>query len=305
MGETRPTFPLFNRLVVLLLSSAILFGLISQLARPAFRGSLDLASGFLMVVFVGMACWGIWISLKWPAGRLELRDIAPTHERPFLPDNAIICQFFTGLRTGTVVIEPDAAVIHFDHCHVPNRFLAVAQRTFRCSLSEIKDFYCYQAGGASLTIRTATGRAIIPEHATNYDQLVEFLQRTIPARPIVLGADHPLMGYVYLVGALTGLFSGVYFTPRDASNSVLGVFVIVGAFLGILLSWLFVYLIHRYLKIEIARLIGYGVVGLIGGLTLALLIAPFLEWSPVPLVALATAGAILGVFWGSRSTRSS
>ncbi|MFM7071225.1 MAG: hypothetical protein ACKO38_05460, partial [Planctomycetota bacterium] len=202
MDETRPTFPLFNRLVVLLLSSVILLGTISQLARPAVRDSLDLASCFLTVVFVGMAGWGIWISLKWPGRRLDIRDIAPTNQRPFLPDNAITCQFFTGLRQGAIVIEPDANVIHFDNCHVPKGFLAIAQRTFSCSLSEIKDFYCYQASGAALTIRTTTGSAVIPGHATNYDQLVEFLQQTISVRAIALGTEHPLMGYFYFFGAL-------------------------------------------------------------------------------------------------------
>lgn len=305
MEETNPHFPLFNRLVVLTLSSAVLLGMLAQLAIPAVRNRLDLASSFLLVVFVGMSCWGIWVSVRWPSRRLEDRDLAPHFECSRLPDNAIVCQFFTGVRSGSVVIEPDAAVIHFDHCHVPNTFLALSQPMFHCALSEIQDTITCRAPAVSLTIRTALGKAVIPGHATNYDQLVEFLQRTVPVRTVATGTDHPLMGYVYVAGALAGLFGGVYLTPRNAADSVLGIFVIVGAFLGILASRALVVLADRYLRIGIAPPIAYGLIGLIAGLTVALSTAPYLGWNLVLIIAWATAGTLLGVLWGCRSTSSS
>lgn len=305
MDASGPRFPLFNRLVVLILSGAVLLGMIALFVIAVVRDGLDLASGFLVVVFSGMACWGVWVSLRWPGHHLDMREVLLANERRRLSANAIICQFFTGLRTGTVLIEPDAAVIRFDNCHVPNRFLAVAQRSVRCSLTEIRDFYSYQGRGLSVAIRTATGRVVIPGHATNYDQLVDFLQRRIPVRTAAFGADHPLMGIFHFVGAAGGLIGGVSLTPRNAGNSVLGVLAIVGAFVGTLASLLLVNLADRYLKADMMRRIGFGGLGFVGGLTFALLLAPLFAWNPVPFVALATVGVIIGVYWGSRSVRSS
>lgn len=305
MDANGPRFPWFNRLVVLVLSGAVLIGMISLIVIAAVRNDFDPASGFLVVVFSGMACWGIWVSLRWPGHRLDTREVLLANERRSLSANAIICQFFTGLRTGTVVIEPDAAAIRFDNCHVPNRFLAVAQRSVRCSLTEIRDFYCYQGRGMSVAIRTATGRVMIPGHATNYDQLVDFLQRRIPVRTAVSGADHPLMGMLHFIGAVVGLIGGVSLTPRNAGNGVLGVLAIVGAFVGMLASLLIVNLADRYLKADTMRRIGFGGVGFVGGLTLAVYLAPLLAWNLVPFIVLAAVGAILGVYWGSRSARSS
>jgi hypothetical protein len=160
--------PLFNRVVVFVFSSAILAGLVVALSSPRFRSDLGLVTGLLLIVPVGIACFGIWISLKWRNRVPEELEAFPAVDRPSIPDDALVCRFWTGLKAVSIAVDSDAAVIHFENCHVPRRFLATAQTWYSCPIGDVRGVHRFgYSRGESLTIVTATGKAVIPAAATN------------------------------------------------------------------------------------------------------------------------------------------
>ena len=189
-------------------------------------------------------------------------------------------------------------MIHFENCHVPRRFGATAQTWFSCPVSDVRGVHRFFYHGESLTIVTATGKALIPAYATKYIELREFLTDAVPANQSGFSNDNPIMGFVYLAGALVGLFGGAFLTPRNSSDSTLGVFVLFGTILGVAGSHLLIRLGDRLLKTNLAKPIGLGMVGVTFGVVVSTAIAPVIDWNLVPMVALVLAGGVIGIIVG-------
>jgi hypothetical protein len=199
MKNAQPTFPLFNRIVVLVMSSGLLIGLLAALASPGFRKDLDFVNGFLSVVFAILACFGIWISLAWKnrtPESLEEEEAFPSPDRPHIPEDALACHFSTGVKSAAVYLDSDNGLIHFRDCHVPRRFLASAQPWYSCPVTDVKGVHVFRYRGESLTIVTATGKAQISAAATNYAELRELLNELVPVNQPGFSTDHPMMGMV-------------------------------------------------------------------------------------------------------------
>jgi hypothetical protein len=300
MKHSGPTFTVFNRIAVFVLTSGTLIGMVVTLATPKFRNDLDIVTGFLFVTFAAMFSFGVWISLNWRSNAPE--KVADFHavDRPTISDDAIVCPFSTGIKSASIAVDPGAAVIHFENCHVPRRFLATAQTWFSCPISDVRAVHRFIYDGESLTIVTATGKALIPATATNYLELREFITDAVPENQRGFATDHPMMGMVYVAGSLVGLFGGVFLTPRNSSDSTLAVFVLSGTVLGVACSHLLIRLGDRWLKTGLAEPIGYGMIGVNFGLTVSTAVAPFIDWNMAPMIALALAGGIIGVIIGMK-----
>ena len=306
MKYSGPQLPLFNRVVVLVLSSGLLIGIAAGLAGlltgHVKRDGLDFVTGFLFLVFAGGACFGIWVSLTWRnrtpeelAREAEEQAAFPVSGAPTIPDDALVCRFATRTRAASLAVDFGAAVIHFENCYVPLRFLATTATWYSCPVGDVKAVFSF---GRSLTILTGTGKALIPGTATHYAQLREYLAEAVPTNPPGFAAEHPLMPFVYLAGACFGLFGGAILAPRNADGSTLGLFVLLGAFGGVFASRLLVYLADRLFHLNLARPIGGGMIGAIGGLLISKVLAPAIAWNMTPIVFLVLTGALIGCFIG-------
>lgn len=309
-------FPLFNRIAILVMSSGFLIVLLIGLASPKFRNDLDVVNGFVFAVFAFFACFGVWVSLFWKnqtRQELEQDEAFISPEQPDIPDGALACRFSTGVKSASVSLDVDSGLIHFRDCHVPRRFLASAQPWFSCTLTDVKGVHVFRYRGESLTIVTAGGKALIPATATNYTELREMLDELVPFSQPGFSTDHPMMGMVYLAGALMGIFLGAFLTPRNSSDSTMGLFVLAGAVLGVVASYLLVFAGDRCLKTGLAQPIGFGMAGVCFGVALSSLLGRFIGWSSVPMIALVLVCGALGFVFGVRrqsreeipSTRSS
>lgn len=127
-----------------------------------------------------------------------------------IPNDAIVCPFFTGIKSASIAVDPGDAVIHFKNCHVPRGFLAIAQTWFSCPISEVRSVHRVLYRGKSLTIVTTTGNALIPATATNYLELREFLTVAVPTNQSGFSTDDPMMGLVFLAGAFVGLLGASF-----------------------------------------------------------------------------------------------
>ena len=109
-----------------------------------------------------------------------------------------------------------------------------------------------------------------------------------------------------MFGALVELFAGVIVTPRNATDATLGLFVLVGAVLGVAGSHLLVWGADRFLKTSLVQSIGFSVLGASIGLAIASVIAPWIGWNLLPMAALAGAvfGGMFGIKKQSREQRS-
>ncbi len=299
MKQNGPTFPVFNRVAVFVISSGGLVSIAVALATQKFRNDPDVVTGFLFVTFAAMFSCGVWISLNW-RNRAPEKKLVESHtfDRPTIPENAIVCPFFTGFKSASVAVDPGAALIHFENCHVPRRFFAAKQTWFSCPISDVRGVHRFHYRGESLTIVTATGKAPIPATATNYLKLCEFLVEQVPANQSGFSTDHPMMGMVYLAGAFVGLFGGAFLTPRNSSDSTLGKFVLFGAMLGVAGSHLLIRLGDRWLKTGLVNPIGYGMSGVTFGIVVSGAIGPIIGWNMAPMIALVLAGGITGVIIG-------
>jgi len=298
MKQTGPIFPLFNRVAVFVMSSVSLIGMAVGLANPANRNDLDIATGLFFLMFALIFSFGIWISLNWRnRGPEEMIEVLSA-DRPPIPDDAIVSSFFTGFKSALIAVDRSSAVIHFENCHVPRQFLAKAQTWFSCPISEVTAVHRFLYRGESLTIVTATGKALVPATATNYLKLLEFLTAIIPANKPGFATDNPMMGIVNVAGALVGLFGGVFLAPLGSNESTQWLFGLVGAFLGVAGGHLLIRLGDRWLKTGLVNPIAYSMVGFFYGLVATSMIAPFVNWNLAPMLAIVMTGGILGVVVG-------
>ena len=195
-------------------------------------------------------------------------------------------------------------MIHFQNCHTPRKLLSSAQPWFSCPISDIKGLHVFRYRGESLTIVTAAGKALIPATSAGYEQLRQTLKQLVPRNEHGFSSDHPMMGMAYLAGALLGLFAGVMLTPKNANDSTLGVFAVVGSALGVVFIYLLVVLAERRFKIGLAQPIGFAMAGTFAGLLLHNMLVRWVGWGTA--IVFVVVGAVIGFLFGIfKQTRES
>lgn len=302
MSRDQSTFPLFNRIVVLVMSSALAIGIPVGVVQIIRKGDgLDLVTGFLMLVFFAMACGGIWFSVAWrnkTSKELEEEQAFPTPGEPDISDDALVYRFSNGFKSAAIYIDETGGVIHFHNCHTSRRFLSSSSTWFSCPIDDVKGAHVFRYRGESLTVVTETGKALIPKIGTGYAEFRDTIKRLVPGTQPGFSTDHPMMGMVYLAGALIGLFGGFALTPQDASDATVGVFVLAGSALGVAASYFMVHVGDRWLKIGLAQPIGFGMAGLIIAMMSTRLLRPILGWNATPFIALSVIGGVMGFAFG-------
>ncbi len=301
MNRAGKPFPLFNRIVVLVISSGLLIGLVVTLATAKFRNNLDIVDGFLMAVFFSIACGGIYLSLFWrnqTAKELEEEHSFPSPEQPDIPERALTYMFPGIPKSGVVFVDTDDGLIHFKDCHVPRKFLSSAQAWYSCPIGDLKGVHVFRYRGESLTVVTPTGKALIPATGDKYPELRKTLTGLVPHSQPGFSTDHPMMGMVYVAGALLGLFAGVFLTPRNAGDSTLGLFVLTGTIFGVAGIHLLVYVADRCLKTGLAQPLGFGMIGAWIGIAISSALVGVIGWALGPMIAMAATGCVLGVGYG-------
>lgn len=215
---------------------------------------------------------------------------------PAIGLNAICCRFTLPWRSGVVVVDRDRGLIEFRHCHVPRRFLARAQSSFLCSTADIRavHFTCRPGG---LTVVTTTGRAFVSETGSSFAELREWLAEMVPTNQPQFSTDNPAIWLAYVLGALAGLFAGVFLT-RNAGNTALVVATVLGATFGIVGSHLLIYLGGRWLKTDFAQPAGDGMVGVTVGLGINEVIQSLIGWNLARTTAIVVAATVFGVLAG-------
>ena len=216
--------------------------------------------------------------------------------------NAIWCRFTFERRYRIVVIDRETGLIEFRHSHVPRRFLARAQSSFRCSIADVKAVHFtppFRNGRGGLTVVTSTGKAYIPAIGSNFAELREWFAHAVPINQPDFATDNPAIWFVYVLGALVGLFTGVFLT-RNAGDTALVIATVLGAIGGVVGSHLLVYLGARLLRTDFAQPVGYAMIGLTIGIGISEAIQMYVAWNPALTTAIVVAGVVLGVLAGLR-----
>ena len=157
MKHIGPQFPLVNRIAVFVMSCVVLATTVLGFTMPSVRQSPDVVTGFVFVVFAAVGCGGIWLSLAWRPRTASDVEAGSRVDRSAIPHDAITCRFPTGFansKSGAIIVDPKKGVIHFENCHVPRRFLAVAEPWFTCPLSDVRGVHRFRyRSKASLPFR--------------------------------------------------------------------------------------------------------------------------------------------------------
>ncbi len=297
MSKTRPSFPLFNRIAVLVLCSVILLAAVYNVVIPGARRDMDVIKALLLMTFSGFACYGIWVALTWRRCEQEGQDQLDGLQRPEVSEDAVEYHYFTGLHSGSVIVDPHREMIHFLKCHVPRRFLARVEPLFSCPFSDLKAVYQFNDRGVEcLTVVSESGKAVIPNTGANYGDVSGLLTDLVGENQSGFATDDPRMGVVWLAGAMVGLFTGFLVAPQNSSDSTLGVYVVCGAILGVICSQLLIRVLDRTFKVNLARIIGYGTIGVIAALNVGSIFMPLVGWSMPVMAAIVLVGFLLGAF---------
>ncbi len=307
MTQDQTTWPLFCRIATLVLSLAIVVGTtLGAVQKFRTNDGLDIVNAFLIIVFFAMGCAGVWagLFLFWKnrsSEELAEEQAIPSADQPDIPDDVLVFRFPNGLKSAAIHVDVAGRLIHFHNCHAPRKFLSSAAEWFSCPVDDIQG--CHDMA-SSLTVVTATGKAIIHHDEQwsserGYKELRDTIQELVPFTRPGFSSDHPMMGYVYLFGAVAGLFGGAVLTPRNANDSTLGLFVLIGTILGVASSFLMVWTCDRFLKTSVVQPIGFGVVGGFIGMmvTIPMLVA---GWDILPMAMVIIFTAVCGGAFGVR-----
>ena len=290
----RNRFPLFNRAVVFIICVLMLVGIPYGFISSMARGDLNIVTALLMVVFGSMACWYLWVTLAWrerPPIALEEQDAV---NLPPVSDRAVQYRYFTGLKSGAVLVDPESETIYFVNCYVPRRFLAVAQREYRCPVSNIRAIHRFFDKGLEwLIIATDAGKANIPNLGADFEALWHVLKNFVPENSPGFATDDPRMGLVWVIGAVGGIFGGWWLTPIRARDSTLALFVVCGAILGVIGGQMLIRITDHWFRVNIAKAVGYGTLGATAGLGIGSLMLAT-GWSDHTMIWTALGGFILG-----------
>lgn len=294
-------FPLFNRIVVAVTGGGLLLGILVGLTVPGFRREIDFATGFVLLVFAVISAGGLWLSLTWKdrsGSELAEENARDSFGQPEMSESTRAFHFSVMSKAGAIYLDEEAGQIHFFNCHVPRRFLATEDEWFSCPLDELKGVHVFRYRGESLTVITALGKVVIQDSGRDFAELRDLLKELVPATTPGFSADHPMMSMVYLGGALAGLFGGVVATPRNATDSTMGLFVLGGPFLGVAGVHAMVVLADRKLKVGLAQPLGFAVTGICAGVALAQLLGPVAGWRTSVTLATVIIGGMCGAAFG-------
>jgi hypothetical protein len=122
-----------------------------------------------------------------------------------------------------------------------------------------------------LTMVTAHGKALVPESATNYQDLRQVVARISELTPSGPITDNPATVYVYAASAMGGIVIGWMITPMKASDTVLIGCVLGGAVVGPLLAMLILRVLGSAAHSPLLLPAVGGVIGGIFGLSLLFL----------------------------------
>lgn len=307
MRKVKVEFPLFNRIVVLVVSSGLFLGSIAVLVSRAVKHELNPVDGFLFTVFGVMGGLGVWAGLSLrPKSQTELereREF-PVPDRPDVSPDAIPYLCSVGNRSAEVLVDVEDGRVHFRNCHVPRGFLTSVQPWFDCPSKELKGIHSFtHRGVTTLTIVTGHGKAVIPVAGAGYSELHEVLKQLVPHTSPGFSTDHPLIGMVYLAGALLGLFAGVFLTPEQADDTTLGLFVIAGSILGVAGSHLLVWAGDRVFNTGLVQPLGYGMFGAVLGTAFGSAIGRVVGWKLPPALTPIVLGFVIGAGFGIWKSR--
>lgn len=301
MTRSPRSWPLFNRIEVLVGSSTIAICITFAVVQGFRKGNLDGVTLFLNFVFFAMACAGIWFSLLWKnrtQEELAEEQSISTIDQPDISETALVYRFSNGLKSAAIYIDAIHGKIHFHNCHTPRRFLSTASELFSCPIDELKAAHVWRHDGESLTIVTSQGKALMPDAGPGYGEVRDAIQELVPFTHPGFSADHPMMNMVFIMGAVIGLFTGVLLVPSNSSDAVLGLFVLFGAVLGCVGIYGLVWAGDRLLRTGFVQPIGYAVVGGIAGLLVAGLFQPWIGWQLTPMIVLVLVGVVAGGMFG-------
>jgi hypothetical protein len=110
-----------------------------------------------------------------------------------------------------VAVDLTEERIHFKNCFVPNRLMGgwASSSYASCSLHEVLSIpYMpnFEGPGGDMHIITKSGKAILPDDATNYVQLRELLKEVSQHTPLAAPVDSPYLYYWIIAGTLVGIF---------------------------------------------------------------------------------------------------
>ncbi|MBL6705867.1 MAG: hypothetical protein ISQ06_07125 [Planctomycetaceae bacterium] len=301
MKQAQAGFPLFNRIVVFVLSLALVIGCPIAIVQAGRKGELDAVTLFVFAVFFLIGCGCVWLSLfcrnRSPAQLAEEQSF-PSAEQPDISQDALVYRFSNGVKSAAIHVDTVGRLIHFHNCHIPRQFLASAAEWFSCDVDDVQAAHVFRYRGESLTVVTSSGKALIPGISPGYAELRDTVKELVPFTRPGFSTDHPMMGVVYVCGALTGMATGFLLTPRNATDSTLGLIFLVGAALGVAGSYGLVRAADRSLKADLAQPIGFATVGAMIGLGIARALTPLIGWDVMPIAAIASLGTVAGAWFG-------
>ncbi len=283
------------------MGGGLLLGILVGLTVPGFRGEIDFATGFVLVVFAVISAGGLWLSVTWKdrtGSELAEENARDSFGQPEMSESARVFHFPVMSKAGAVYLDEEAGQIHFHNCHVPRRFLAAEEEWFSCPIDEVKGVHVFRYRGESLTVVTATGKVVIQDFGRDFAELRDLLKELVPGTTPGFSADHPMMSMVYLGGALAGLFGGVIATPRNATDATMGLFVLGGSFLGVAGVHAVVVIADRKLKVGLAQPLGFSVTGVCAGAALAQLLGPIAGWRMPVMLGAVIIGGMSGAAFG-------
>jgi hypothetical protein len=261
MRTYQTTLPLFSRIVVLAISLVIAVVLV-VIAVQEFRQNYgpDIVSGFLWFVAFTWGCGGIWFSLFCKNG--SAKELAeelsfPSIDKPDIPDDALVFRFPNARKSAAIHVDVAGRMIHFHNCHTPRKFVLSGPVWFSCPVDDIHGCHVFKYRGDAMSgyIATAAGKTpLIPGTEPAFQELRDTIQEVVPFPRPGRSADHPMVGMVYLFGALAGLFGGALLTPNNANDSTLRLFVLCGTILGAAGSILLVWTYDRFLKTSVVQI---------------------------------------------------
>lgn len=272
------------------------FGLAGWVIAVQKRAELDVFTVLFPLVMIAAGGFLLWASFFYrPPSRTEL-ELLDTSLLPDRSDDALICRFtWFGSRVRLAMADFGKKQIYFRNCHTPRKFLAVAQDEFSCSFAELVAVYRYQFRGDSLTIVTTQGKALVPSTATDYEQLCARLPSCVPPNPPVVDTENPLVGIVYVAGALVGLFLGLVITPQNASAGLTALCMAAGAGTTIFPCHLAIVYANRIWKRSVVPVLAAGIACAFVGAYVGSLVASKFDGSVWPLVAGGVFGGAAGV----------
>ncbi|MHC4877202.1 MAG: hypothetical protein ACYTGL_11965 [Planctomycetota bacterium] len=216
--------------------------------------------------------------------------------------NTIFCRF-TAWRSCTVVADPDTNEIEFTNCHTPRKFLATSQRRFVCSRADVRALHftpsTHQHPGG-LTIVTTSGKAFVPENASSFGVLRDWLAEGVPDNAPEFATDNPATLWASMVGTMVGILLGT-FLARNSGNTQLVIAVITGAVAGAAGGYLLVAFGARVLNADLARPIMLIVIGLMCGLAIDGVLSPWLGANSAITATLVAGGGMIGGMAAARN----